>query len=556
MATIYTNGKIYTQNAAKDCVDTVVVDNGRFVYVGKREGYDAAPADCLVDLQGACVLPGLIDSHQHLSFPATSNGPHANKLAVIMTDDIDDAIAQIKSFVEAHPDYEVYKIQAGLKDNWGRHLTKDDLDPICPDKPLMVHDSEAHAWTGNTKLFEKIGITKDTPDPSPGFSTYEHDSQGELTGYATEMTHFDAHRAVDTLPVEDMVDNLKKLVDYNLALGITGCYDAGNVGIKSDEEVFGAIKQLDDAGVLKQRIGISAIAHLPVLLSGMVDRHKKYQELYEGGNITVDTIKLFIDGTCHEFTGYVLEPYKKTGSCGGRIMNDDQLYDALAAANDAGFNVHIHCMGDAGMRMILDALERMDNAGIKRTTKTIITHCHLVHPDDMARIPALGVYLNLTPHWIGSLEGAPDPSYFWRAGYKNGQYRTMWDTGVNVAFACDMPGLPWLSEDSAALWNPFIGWQTGVTRLCVGDTDSTHVHLPEERMTIDQMIEGYTIRGARQMGWEDECGSIEVGKSADMVVLDQNPYEIPIEEVHAITPRQTFFKGELVYQSEHVPVEK
>ena len=212
MAQVFVNGKIYTQNDANDRVDTVVIDDGVFTYVGARDGYSPAPDDEVIDLQGKCVLPGLIDSHQHWLYPIVTSGPHANETPFLFSPSLEDVLVQCKQLVEAHPEYPVYKVQAGNKDLWSRKPNKYDFDVFCPDKPFMMLDASTHAWSGNSKLFEAIGVTKETPDPSPGLSQYERDENGELTVYATEYSAFDALRVVDTVPREDAVYNLRKLI--------------------------------------------------------------------------------------------------------------------------------------------------------------------------------------------------------------------------------------------------------------------------------------------------------------------------------------------------------
>ncbi|MCF0144554.1 MAG: amidohydrolase family protein, partial [Firmicutes bacterium] len=121
-----------------------------------------------------------------------------------------------------------------------------------------------------------------------------------------------------------------------------------------------------------------------------------------------------------------------------------------------------------------------------------------------------------------------------------------WKTGVNVSFGADSTILPGIFGEES--WSPFYGWEIGMTRLQIGDTDISHVDHLDERLTLEQMIQGYTINSAKQCDWDKVAGSIEVGKSADMMVLKENPFEIPVERIHELLPEFVLFKGDVIYQ--------
>ncbi len=548
MSKIYTNANIHTEDPGNPKADTVVIENGKFTFVGKAKDYAIKADDDVTDLGGKFVIPGLIDSHQHWSFPAVSTGKHANPMPLIFAPTIEEALAQMDEFVKANPDFDRYKMMAGKKEDWGRTLTRYDLDKVCNDKPMAVIDMGAHSFTGNSKLFEMMNVSKDTPDPVPGFVYYQRDENGEPTGLGAEFVQVAAQKIVNSVPYDDIIDNIDEIVNYNISRGITGAYDAGF--LFDDVEFLESLKKYEEQGKLAQRVSLSYCVFLPERAKDAVKKQREYQEKYGSDLITLDTIKIFMDGTVTEASAGITRPYinGKSGQ-GGCLLKMEELYDLFKDANDAGFNVHMHTVGDRTAKLIIDTLKKMEADGIKLKVKFVIAHLQLILDDYIPELAKHNIFLNLTPFWVGCCEETLKGSdlVVLPEGMRSNRYNSYWKTGATVAFSSDCTLLPSLAGDG--YMKPFVGMEVSLRRLAVGEMDEKWVDMPEEKLTLDQLLTGYTINGAKQCSWEKETGSIEVGKSADMVVLDRNPYEIPAETVHETNALITVFKGKEVYKA-------
>ncbi|MDO4939859.1 MAG: amidohydrolase family protein [Lachnospiraceae bacterium] len=548
MSKIYTNAVIHTEDPRNPQADTVVIDDGKFTFVGKAEGYTVKDEDEVIDLGGKFVIPGLIDSHQHWNLPCTTAGKHANPMPFIVTKKIEDALAQLDEFVKANPDFTCYKGMAGKKEDWGRTLTRYDLDKICSDKPFLVIDYGAHSFTGNSKLLEVLNVTRDTPDPVPNFVYYQRDENGEPTGLGAEFTQIGAQQAVKTVPYEDIADNIMEIVNYNISRGITGAYDSGM--LIDDEKFLDSLKKIENEGKLKNRVSVSYCVFLPDRAKDAVKKTYEYKAKYESDLISIDTIKIFMDGTATEASAALTKPYTngKTGQGGCQLEMDD-LYKLFKDANEAGFDVHMHVVGDRTSKLIIDTLKKMEEDGIELKVKFVMAHVQLMVDDYIPELGKHNLFLNLTPFWVGFNEDYYNSSDFTvlPEGSRNYRYNSYWKAGAPIAFSSDVTVLPSLAGD--AMMKPFVGIEIGMRRLSVGEMDEKWVDDPAEKLTLDQLLTGYTINGAKQCSWENVAGSIEVGKSADMVVLDKNLYEIPTETIHEVEPLITVFRGEEVYKA-------
>lgn len=548
MSKVYTNAVIHTEDPKNPQADTVVIDDGKFTYVGKAEGYTAKDEDEVIDLGGKFVIPGLIDSHQHWDLPCVTAGKHANPMPFIITKKIEDALAQLDEFVKANPDFTCYKAMSGKKEDWGRTLTRYDLDKICSDKPFLVIDAGAHSFVGNSKLLEVLNVTRDTPDPVPNFVYYQRDENGEPTGLGAEFTQIAAQKVVQTVPYEDIADNIMEIVNYNISRGITGAYDAGM--LLDDEQFLDSLKTLENEGKLKNRISVSYCVYLPDRAKEAVEKTCEYKAKYESDLISIDTIKIFMDGTVTEASAGLTKPYinGKSGY-GGCLLEMDELYKLFKEANEAGFDVHMHVVGDRTSKLIIDTLKKMEEDGIELKVNFIMAHVQLMVDDYIPELGKHNLFLNLTPFWVGYNEDQYNSSDLTvlPEGSLNYRYNSYWKTGVPIAFSSDVTVLPSLAGDG--MMKPFVGIEVGMRRLSVGEMDEQWVDDPAEKLTLDQLLTGYTINGAKQCSWENVTGSIEVGKSADMVVLDKNLYEIPTETIHEVEPLITVFRGEEVYKA-------
>lgn len=282
----------------------------------------------------------------------------------------------------------------------------------------------------------------------------------------------------------------------------------------------------------------------------MYVKQREYKEKYESELISLDTIKIFMDGTVTEGSAGLTRPYinGKSGQ-GGCLLTLEELYDLFKEANEAGFDIHMHTVGDRTAKLIIDTLRKMEEDGIELKVKFIIAHLQLMVDDYIPDLGKHNIYLNLPPFWVNYDEAIYKSSdiIVLPEGSRSNRYNTYWKTGATVAFSSDVTVLPSLAGDSRM--KPFLGMEVGMRRLACGEMEEKWVDDPSEKLSLDQLLTGYTINGAKQCSWEKVTGSIEAGKSADMVVLDRNLYEIPVETLHEVEPLITVFRGEEVYKA-------
>jgi predicted amidohydrolase YtcJ len=278
------------------------------------------------------------------------------------------------------------------------------------------------------------------------------------------------------------------------------------------------------------------------------ERARNTHPLFQTGSA-----KIFVDGVVEGETAYLLEPYAHRPDYRGELLWDPGHLNTMCAVLDkAGFQIHMHVIGDAATRIALDALEFAQQANGARDSRHLITHLQIVHPDDVPRFAQLGVVGVPQPFWF-----SVNP-YYWnlelpylgeeRAGAEY-PMQSFIDAGVVMASGSDFP--------VTVPFDPLAGIQTGITRSHPGQTIGPDVPLkdgdfgvlgPHERAGLADMIDSFTANGAYALFLEDEAGSLEVGKSADLVVLERNLFEIPVSDIHATRVLLTIFAGRTVYR--------
>jgi predicted amidohydrolase YtcJ len=540
--TVYTGGKIYTSDASSPWARAIALRGKRIIYIGDDAGAKAyiGPDSKVVSLGGRLVLPGLIDAHVHPGYIALTNGhlqiPEATTTEALME--------EIRRMVREAPGDG--PIIAMPWDNTLFAATGPDkrlLDEIDTDRPLLLWDTWMHSLWVNSIALEQSGIDRSIEDPVPGFSYYQRDSRGELTGYinesaATEFWNlFDAH----TVKTEAV---LLEFLNYLLERGVTTLFDAGNFG--GDSDVYEIIRRLDLSGRLPLRYHGSYTLYLPQDLSSSVATLKKMREEYSTEKLRVDTLKVFLDGVIETRTAYVVDDYVDTpGNKGNILLSREQLHQLMLDLEREGLNIHFHTIGDLATRTALDAVEDVHKTlGRPPRMRIAMSHLEMTSPVDIARFKALGVVAQFTPHWHG---GVDDDSYDKSIGLlQDNMYLTksLVKDGAVVSFSSDAY---FTSDWASGNASPFTGIQVGHTRQYVEDGPLGPVSAPaSEALSRSEMVDGYTRNAAYQLGIENELGTLEVGKKADFIVLEQNLFEIDKYAIHKLKPSAVVLDGELV----------
>jgi predicted amidohydrolase YtcJ len=539
---VLTNSQIYTMDASRNWADSVAVREGRIVYVGDREGIADYVGDKTrqVDLAGKMLLPSFQDIHIH----PVAGGKNYLGCPLYDLGTLEAVLETIAGCVEAEPDAPFIE---GNGWNWGMFVGSDGprkelLDEIDNSRPLIIGDADGHTLWLNSSALEFAGITKDTPEPEGG--EIGRDPQtGELTGALLEGPAMNL--IVQELPrasVGQQMDRLRYAQNYLHSLGITAMQDAivelsGN-GVYRSLDAYQAMR---DSGELKLRV-VAALYWEPGAGLNQIDAIKAARAKYSGGRLQAGTVKFWADGILETRTAKLLEPYTDQPDTDGILMVPlEEMLTGIPALDALGFQLHIHAIGDGTVRVALDALEAARQANGVRDSRHLTAHTQLVHNDDMGRFSELDVIAGFSPYWAYNEEYIAvinPPQLGPERMAQMYPINRIASSGARVAFGSD-----WYVASA----DPLLGIETAVTRVSPHDNDPMPVFLPDERITLDEAIAGYTINAAFANFLDGDTGSIEVGKYADLVVLEKNLFDLEASAISDAAVVATLMEGEVVY---------
>ena len=544
---IIKNAKIFTSDLNNPQATALVVKDGKFVYVGDEAGLLADEGE-VVDLGGKFIMPGIFDSHVHVTLPVGfAYAPASERFAC---NGKQEALDYMADYIGKHPGQKCYRFILEKKYLNGEDLTKEDLDAICPDAELQIQEGEFHSVWVNSRVLERHGITDETPDPVPGLSVYER-KNGKLTGYIIEGSA-EVRIVLDgsmDLSDEQIDAALQSWIDFSVRNGVSAVFDAGIPGFPEfHEKVYQRLKEMDKQGKLPVYIdGCYVIAANWQAEEGIREL-KRFRQEFDTEHLKVHTMKIFMDGTQKIHTAAMVTPYVDVDEMGATAFNKEDLATLMVKLNEEGLDLHMHTVGSAASRVALDAVElARKEVGDKFRMRVTCAHLEVQDDADLDRFAKLGVIANFTPwwhagdyrlwaSWLGELRAR-----------KMFRCKTLWDSGALVTWSCDNVVFAF------DVWNPYLGMEVGMTRLITEKTNapeftrSTEVLPPEnEKMSIEQMLLGYTINGAKQLGVEATKGSITAGKDADFLVFDKDLLTAEHEGFSHNKPKEVYFGGKKV----------
>jgi len=532
---VLTNGAVYTVNGARSWAQAVGITRGRIVFVGT----DAAaktrvgPNTRVVDLGGKMVLPGFHDSHVH---PVLGG---VDTLDCDLNDAATPAAAleSVRKYASAHPDK---KWVRGT--GWALTLFPDGnpsrtlLDTVVSDRPVFLWASDGHSAWVNSKALALAGVTKATPDPPAG--RIERDqATGEPSGTLRESAADLVAKHLPERTPQELEDGLRAALKIANRFGLTSLLEAN-----ASEEDLETYTALEKRGELTARI-FASIHCDPDKGVAEVPRLRALRTKYAGKRLRPEGIKIFADGVLETRTAAVLEPYTGFPGDRGKPNLTPEVFGPLATALDKeGFQIHVHAIGDRAVRMSLDAIEAARKANGVRDARHHLAHIELIDPADIPRFRRLGVVANFQPFWANGdrwLTELTEP--------KLGPERSRWLYPIQSVVASGA-AFAFGSDWDVSSMNPLDGIEVAVTRR-EPEKGPGAGWLPEERITLPDAIAGYTIRGAYVDFSEKETGSLEVGKSADLIVLDKNLFEIPPSQIHDAKVLWTLLEGKEVFRA-------
>jgi predicted amidohydrolase YtcJ len=565
--TIYRNGYIYTVDAKDSVQQALAVRKGRIVYVGDNAGVDklAGKATKVIDLHGRMLMPGLIDGHMH----PQSGG---SRLLNCSLDYQNLTVPQFQSRIQACIDKDkrsgadrwlvvVNWFQQGMQPD-GVETTAATLDALKTERPIIVRSSFGHSALLNTRGMQVAKIARDTPDPAGG--KIARDAKGNATGLLEDAAQ---DLAMNLLPLLTVAENLaasKAALAAMRKQGITSFLDA-----YTDPETMTAFTDLHKQGKLTAR------AHFAVLIdldkgatpqSAVAELLKQQKQFDQGAtkvapSMQVRHAKLFMDGviSAPAFTGTMLEPYLvnkgtaekpdwQPGDSAGppSYFSQAALKTTLAELAKARIDPHIHVDGDRAVRETLDAIEQLRTTPAGKRVRPALAHDEIVDPADYPRFAKLNVTPVLSFQW-----GKPAPDtlgalkdYMGPARYALVEpHVQLLDAGARIAYGSDWPVDP-LDE--------WFALKVGVTRTAAPDAGKEYAGRlgTQSGMPRAAVLRAITLNAAYTLRQETLTGSLEVGKLADLIVLDRNFFTIPAEDIANIKVLQTVVGGKIVYQAE------
>jgi len=535
------NGAVYTVDRNRSWAQAVAITGEQIAFVGSNKGVEPfiGPETIVVDLAGKMVLPGFVEAHAHPSHAMDFVG-NINLYSVHSLEEYETAI---REFIAAHPDKETYR-GSGWADTLFPNLgpTKEILDAILPDQPIALVSYDGHSLWVNSNTLEKAQINKDTPDPEGG--RIERDPQtGEPSGTLRETAAKLVEEVIGDYTLEERKNALLAYQDMAARVGITMSHDA-----MLDPPSMAAYQALAAEDKLKIRfrgsITLDPDEDLKPQIEAVLDERTQNTHPF----FQIPAAKIFVDGVVEGGTAYLHEPYThKPDFRGVPIWGPGILNETTLALDKKNLQIHYHVIGDAAASITLDALGLAQEKNGARDSRHLITHLQLVTPEDIQRCKDLGIIGVPQPFWFKI------DSYFWELALPylgearaDQQYpmQSLIDAGVIMASSSDFPvTIP---------FDPVIAIQTGITRSSPEDP-SQGVLWPEERANLEDMIVSYTYNGAYANFLEDKTGSLEVGKQADLIVLEHNLFEIPTEEISKTKVILTLIDGKKVFKASAFP---
>ncbi|MCP4725428.1 MAG: amidohydrolase, partial [bacterium] len=535
---VFLNGNIYTVDDEFSTASAIAVKDGKFIYVGDDTGVrnHIGRLTFVTDLEGKTIIPGLHDSHVHIRY--------GEREIYQRTPDIRETIGEWASVermqdvirrclatgegMRPGPEPRWLVLSGWMSDVWDPPVFRKELiDAVAPDNPVYI-SRYTHGSAANSKALELAGITRNTPDPEGGH--IKKDENGEPTGEFVERAPSQLRRLIPPLPPMTDYESSRNLVEGTqlaVASGLTTIHGASMTGY---DEVQRRMK-LYDVGLLRIRINEMVRESAAKRLGKPLNHDNKY---------FVRSVKAFADGALGSRGALFLEEYSDyPGYFGEPRQSEDQIARSATDLLRIGFNMRIHCIGDAANRIAINAYER----ALKATgtdgedARFALAHCQVLTKEDVPRLKELGIVASMQP-----LHATEDMNFAEaRMGSERLKYAYIWrdllDLGVVVATGTDY---------SVSPYNPFYTLHAAVTRQD-RENNPPGGWIPEQAMTREEALRAATMAGAYTMFAEDSLGSIEVGKLADFVVIPVDYMTIPAEDIWKIEPDMTIIDGEIVY---------
>jgi predicted amidohydrolase YtcJ len=534
---IISHGKVYTVNPAQPWAQAVAVKDGKIIAAGTDADIVklAGKTTNMIDAKGQLVLPGFGDAHVHFMEGSLT-------LMGVKLDDAKTIPAiqkRVKEYAVAHPGDGWIQGMGWSYDAFGEAALPDKkyLDEVVSDRPVFLSCFDGHTTWANSKALQLAGIDRNTPDPENG--KIVRDAQGNPTGALKEAASGLVRKVVPEPTREERLKALRAGLLEARSHGVTRIHSAGG-----DFEYFDLYDELRKNGELTARFYVSYFLDPPGLAPEIRNKLEKARSTYHDDWLSAGVVKTMLDGVVESHTAAMLTPYADNPAIKGKTFWEPAQYQSTVTELDKnGYQIFTHAIGDGAVRLALDSYQSMSAANGTKDSRPRIEHIETISEQDIPRFGKLGVIPSMQPlHaypdadtlkvWLKSAGAEREPRAF--------AWHSIAQGGGRLAFGSDWP---------VVTISPWPGVQTALTRQ-TSEGQPVGGFVPEQRITLEQAIEGYTMGVAYAGKREKLEGSIENGKLADMIVVDQDLFAIDPHKIDQTKLMVTIVGGRVVYAAE------
>ncbi|MFP7736878.1 amidohydrolase [Priestia aryabhattai] len=537
---VISSNAIFTGLANKPTSGAIAILDNKIMSVGSKTEIEPfiGSKTKVFNYGNQLIMPGFHDFHLHIMFSALS----IDSVNLFEARSAQEVATKVLEFSKGCSEGEWI---IGMQWDAGYWHDEEEphykiLDSVIPDRPVVLFHAEGHYVWVNSKAMNLAGITEGICDPD--FGRYERDKDGLLTGILYEQAQQIVLKKALRLTSFKKESILKKFLGLLSQYGITSVNDL-YAPLDDFIQDYDLYEKLDKQGQLTTRL------HVTPELDGDLEKAQILRNKYQSKKFQFSGLKQFIDGTVTGHTAYFLEPYSdQLDICGHPAFDREVLIDRVVKADKLGFRIRFHAIGDAAIRLALDAFEEAIRKNGKRDSRHTIEHIEVIAPDDIERFSKLGVTVSMQPDHMAASSREVYSSIIGPEREKNVFLtKSFLKSGAHLALGTDFPV-------SISL-NPMRQIYTAVTRVDSSGNPKSAWH-PEQKLTLAEALKAYTLGSAYGCFREYELGTIEEGKLADIVVLDRNLFDIPVNEILKTKVELTINDGEIVYKNKETSLPK
>jgi predicted amidohydrolase YtcJ len=528
---VISNVQVITMNPNQPAAEAIAVQGERIVWVGPTNEAKTLtrPTTRALDLHGATVLPGMIDAHGHM----LSLGQSLLKLNLKDAPTQQEVLARVKQKIAGTPQNEWIQGWGWDEGKWASHYPNNEaLSSISPNNPVYLVGLHGFAAWANKRALQLAGITKLTKDPENG-KILRDETSGEPTGILLNRAQELVARIIPPMTLDQAKSAMLAAAHECVRNGLTEVHDAQVTPL-----MLAAFQELVREKRMPLRLYLMLDGADKALVAEWLTRGPLIDAHHQ---LTIRAFKLFADGALGSRGAALLAPYSDAPQTQGVVTTSEaDVYDFTRRSLQRGFQVCTHAIGDAANRSVLNAYGRaLQEAHDSRDARMRIEHAQVLAPDDIPRFAKLGVIASMQPvHCTSDMSWAET-----RLGPERAKgayaWRSVMATGAHVPFSSDFPG---------ETLNPFYGIYAAITRQDPSGNPPEGWH-PEQKVTLQQALRGYTFEAAYASFEEDVKGSIAPGKLADFTIISANIGAIPAKDILSTKVLQTYIAGKSVYEA-------